>query len=175
MSTLKFDPRLVKMRGAVESDFPFILNSWLKSYRNSSMCKDIPNGVYYKLHGERVKEILFDPSTLVLMMVNSQDVEQIMGYVICNSKAPVLHYIYVKQAFRQYGLGGFLVKAAQAQFPNLATHCTHIARKWAPKAKAFNLVFNPYIGSIIDDSPGITEEALSENLESDEFTPLVQE
>ncbi len=150
---MKFDTSLVKVRGAVAEDLPFILNSWLKSYRNSSVSLSIPNQVYYPGHTNRVKEILSNPSTVSLILVNSTDADQIMGYVIFDLNAPVLHYLYVKQPFRKYGMGQFLVSLAITHHKSAILHCTHIAKKWKEKAKSFNLLFNPYVsGSSIDTS-----------------------
>ena len=37
----------IRLRAATEEDIPFIMNSWLKSFRGSSFSRNIINTVYF--------------------------------------------------------------------------------------------------------------------------------
>lgn len=141
------------------TDFNFIVSSWLKSYRNSAPAQDISNPVYYTFQAELIESILRDPANICLILSASNDPDQIMGYVIFNTTLPIVHYLYVKQVFRGRGIGALLLKAASNQHPGKTLQCTHVAKKWKIKARAFNLTHNPFLlrysyGTIPDPQAG---------------------
>lgn len=141
MSTKKLP---IHFRAATQEDVGFIFNSWLKSFRNSMHAKFISNTIYYTEHHKLVERLLKENK--VVVACNPEDPNQLYGY-ICASEVEgffVCHYVYVKQTYRNMGLG----KELLAQFNHeptkagLYTHHTRIADRLAPR---YNLVYHPYL------------------------------
>lgn len=84
-------------------DFKFIINSWLKSYRNSAPCVHISNIPYYSFHGELIERYVKKYETSVLY---DQENDNIIGYIVYKKEASAfwLAYVYVKYPYRKSGL-----------------------------------------------------------------------
>lgn len=137
----------VKVRLKVDGDTSFLLNSWLKSYYHSSyFCKRIREKIYYRFHHEVITRILGQPNTKVLIASDPIDTSVILGYLVYNEFEckPLIHYAYVKGAFRQMGIATTLIKAAEldlsiAQFTHWSFDCDEIVKKHP------NMVYTPYL------------------------------
>lgn len=133
----------VQIRNATEPDVPFIFNSWLKSYRGANAVKSITNPVYFEFQHKTIEGLL--KRCQVLVLCNSADSSQVYGYLIFEQVEgiDVLHYAYVKHAFRNMGLCNLLLSTAKIS-PNggFYTHETHTSTKLCGKKK---LVYNPYL------------------------------
>ncbi len=133
----------IQIRGYEQaSDFNFVINSWLKSYRDSPMCKDVANPIYFAGQGDRIEEILRNPETVCMIICAKDDPEQIIAYAIFDNKLPIAHYVYVKQLFRKRGLARMLFSVMINHHGNRRLHCTHFSSKL--KKKDY-LVFNPFV------------------------------
>ena len=114
-------------------DLNFILATWLNSYYES-MCDFRPRkNSFYKHHEELIKLKL--PQCTVKVMCNSEDPDQVMGYIV--TEGEVLHYLYVKSLFRGYGFA----KALLEQNPTTAS--SHITKQLWHVIKEPN--YNPYL------------------------------
>lgn len=134
----------VRIRKASEADVNFIFSSWLKSYRQSQACRNVANTVYYTEHHKVIERLL--QSCDVYVACSDTDVADIYGFS-CGEVVGgifVLHYIYVKHAFRQMGLGTQLLQVFQHNADSAAmyTHHTRPADDLAPR---YRFVYNPYI------------------------------
>jgi hypothetical protein len=90
----------VAMRRASTADGRFIADSWLRSYQPSRRCKGIPSDIYWANHRRVVSGLLDRADTWVAC--DPTDPWTIWGW-ICGAwegQALVLHYVYVKDAFR---------------------------------------------------------------------------
>lgn len=95
-------------RPAVESDLNMLLSDWLKSYRRSEFARDMTNAVYFRGHEPLVKSAL--SRSQVICAVNPEDPWHVFGWICFEpSSLPVLHYLYVKEPFRNYGIGAALL------------------------------------------------------------------
>lgn len=134
-----------KLRLADKEDVGFIFNSWLKSYRNSLFAKPISNTVFFAEHHKVIEKLA--KTSQILVACNKEDPAQIYGYA-CAERVDgvfVLHYIYVKQHFRRFGIGKLLLNSFDHNFEEEAavyTHHTKIAEKLAAK---YSLVYHPYL------------------------------
>lgn len=163
-------------RAGLPTDAHFLLSTWLKSYRNSGPVTKIPNANYFQGHQDLIVHILSLQGTAVEVVCAKDDPDQIIGYVVYNKLAPILHYVYVKYPFRKLGLGAMLVSIIKEHHKasGLPLHCTHIARQWDVVSRKFNLIFDPYnLGvSFGQQAAPVPEQA---NLPAEFDSPLVPE
>lgn len=134
----------IRLRAATEDDVNFIFNSWLKSYRHSHFAKYIANETYYTEH-HRIIETLLKKYTVVVAC-DEKDSTQILGYICAGNvqNCFVVHYVNVKHAFRNMGIGKELLNSFNHN-PDVAgiyTHHTRIAERLASK---YNFMFYPYL------------------------------
>lgn len=98
------------LRLSTEADLPFILSSWLRGYRQSSVTSGISNTVYYRSHEAALKRLLVD--AVVIVACAKDDPNQIFGYVVGEHDgiaALTVHWVYVKQPFRRLGMAAHLL------------------------------------------------------------------
>ena len=129
----------IHLRPYDPSDHNFILNSWLKSYRNSDFGKKIPNDVYYKSHAILIASILATATTVVACDPEAHHV--VYGYLCYspNNEGPdYFHYIYCKNSFRKLGIAKALVTAVNPGSAFIVTHLTDSLYR-------DNLTYNPYL------------------------------
>jgi len=129
----------------VTSDEPFVVSSWLKSYRNSHSTRYISNDDYYATLHPLVEGLARGAATL--LAVNPQDPEQIYGWV-CHEhigSVPVLHYLYVKEIFRRGKIATQLL--TQAGFtPDSAFYYTFLPRGAEHLRPHYpNAAYNPFL------------------------------
>lgn len=132
-----------QLRWATQSDYPFIANSYLKSYRCAPAAKAMINDVYYPEYKARLEAMVASGSVLVACA--SDDADQILGYLLFTELAgqAVLHYVYVKYPFRQHGIATALVLAAKPNFGTPYTVVTHQPKSWQAVSEKYKLVYNP--------------------------------
>ena len=113
------------LRGPTADDLQFIMNSWLKSYRNSDLTNYVPNKLYYDYHGALIKNIL--NRSLVSIICDVEDPSHVYGYVCYEllNEIFILHYVYIKFNFRNMGLCESTLKAVYPQFGEVETFITH--------------------------------------------------
>lgn len=140
------------IRTAKNEDLGFILNSWLKSYRDSIFSQSIKDYNYYPYQEERIKGILNAEGSAALIVCDPEDEDHILGYVVFNAFGPMLHYIYIKRHFRGFGLAKYLlegVKAHWGEYKDQPVICTHIPKgAWRTVSRKFKLDYNPYVISV---------------------------
>jgi hypothetical protein len=127
-----------KLRLAIGSDLNFIYSTWLDSYRyDSSLGKSCRNSTFYPSYQLVIDHILARASVVVVCMPDQEKV--IFGYLVYEPK--ILHYCFVKQAFRELGLAGLMWR--EAICPLVHTHKTLGAEPILLNHKEF--VFNPFM------------------------------
>ena len=102
------------LRQLRSGDLPLIYNSWLRSFKkqNDVDQNGLPGWMYWRYYHEKIEETLARAETRVLCAEAEPDI--IFGW-ICFEHAPtftVVHYLYVKNAFRKIGLARRLVGGA---------------------------------------------------------------
>lgn len=134
----------VRLRKANQEDVGFIFNSWLKSYKFSLFAKNITNTIYFAEHHKVIERLLKSNETIIAC--NDADPTQIYGFVNGGFVDGIfcLNYIYVKQSFRNLGIGKTLLNYFEHDPSSAAvyTHHTRIAERLAAK---YNLVYHPYL------------------------------
>lgn len=109
------DKAQISVRPALPGDFNFVISTWLKSYKSSSyFAKRIRNSIFFFYHHEVVSRLLSREDTKVFIACDLVDPNVIYGYLVQGSHEGVdlVHYVYVKSAFRGLGIARSLTAAA---------------------------------------------------------------
>jgi hypothetical protein len=78
----------------------FIINSFLKSYRDSK--KELNNQEYYSTYSKIILD--FISRFEIKVAVNPDNQDQIYGWLMCDPVSNCLIYAYVKYPFRRFGI-----------------------------------------------------------------------
>lgn len=134
----------VQFRDMAAEDNAFVYNSWLKSFRNGTMNRNVDNSIYFHNHHKLIDKIL-QRSTIVVCC-DAKDPKIIFGYVVYEKIDGqfVLHYIYVKNIYRKLGIAKKLLEQCKHDFSVLGcyTHQTQVA---VAKEEKYNLLYHPYL------------------------------
>ena len=125
------------------SDFNFIMNSYLKSYRNSPEASFMLNDIYFPEHSQRMQRLL--KTSQVLTACAADDPDQILGYIVTGKAHywAVVHYLYIKYPFRQMGVAKALVAAAEVPLGVQMTLVSHLPKNYSALSTKYKLVFDP--------------------------------
>ena len=134
---------MYQIRLARPTDFNFVANSYLKSYRTAPETKAMVNDIYFPEYKSRLEHMARTGTILVACAVGDED--QIFGYCITGEIGgyPLLHYIYVKFPFRHVGIGKALLTAALPELKEKVTVVTHQPRNWTQTAEKYKLLYDP--------------------------------
>lgn len=130
---------LIEIRDVIESDRNFILATFLKGLRyGNDTFGLIDSKVYFSEYQKIIDAILRHPDTSVAVACLKDDKQVILGYSIFNLSKSLLHFTFVKSAWRGIGI-------AKSLFPEKTTTVTHITKTGASIIrKSSKLVFNPF-------------------------------
>jgi GNAT superfamily N-acetyltransferase len=125
----------------------FIFQTWLKVYRyKSPFGKRISNTVFFDRHHKVIERILARPSSQVLCAVDPTEHSTLYGYLAHETASDkhVIHFTYVKEAFRRLGIAKALFEKAGIN-PREAcfTHRTYEFEWFEPKYTG--IVYDPYL------------------------------
>lgn len=136
--------KTLKIREVTEPDVSFVFNSWLKSHRHSDSTRGISSPVYYAGHHRLIERIILQSK--VLIACNKDDESQIYGYICAGHVDGILavHYIYIKQTYRNLGIGKELLNQFQHDFATASCY-THKNRMSDLLAEKYNMVYHPYL------------------------------
>lgn len=117
-----------------------IYATWLRSYQTSSlMTKLIPREVFFDQHHRVIDRILARPGTKVRLATMPEDPNLVFGWAVTEG-GDTVHYVYVKPAFRKYGIARALLSEVRSPFAY--THETYVLRDLHPRLEKCQ--FNPY-------------------------------
>lgn len=102
-------PFAVEIVAAPEDLRRLVAASWLASYRTAPEVRDMADDVYDAYMRARVSRLL-DRSRVVAALADGVAIGWACGERASTGRA-VLHYAYVKRAYRQHGLGARLLDA----------------------------------------------------------------
>lgn len=137
----------ISVRLVRQDDIPFIMSTWLQSYRRSSeFARHIIAPVYFAFHRKVVEGILARMTTRVQVAVDPEASEVIYGYIVTEWPAletfsvfgleprGVVHYVYVKEAFQNMRVATRLIEASCID-PKRC-YVTHLTRDKRDSAKS---------------------------------------
>jgi hypothetical protein len=134
---------LIEIRDGRLADKNFIYASWLRGvYYGDTWYQDIPKSIFMSNYHRVLESLLARPDLSIKVACLKEDPEIILGYaVLSNSNdSKVLHWLFVKAAWRKIGIGKSLVPAGLSA----VTHLTKIGRVLLSKIPS-NPVFNPFL------------------------------
>lgn len=107
---------VVRFRPMEPGDVNFVLDSWIRSYRESPWAGVVPNHRFFEVMHEAI-EGLIARGTKVVVACAKTDTTRILGWVAYERlhDGVACHYVYVKDPFRRRGLATELLKHATAQ------------------------------------------------------------
>lgn len=80
-------------------DKNFILNSWLlNNYYSNPDCRNTDKDQYMLEYGQHIKELMFNPDTVLIITALEESPNMVIGYQIY--KGPTLFWAYVKGGWR---------------------------------------------------------------------------
>lgn len=123
-------PKLI-LRPAAPEDLNLIRHDWFLSYRHST---DVRPDVYDRGQNALMERLIERCPPIVASLEAVP--EEIVGWVCRDVVSPVVHYVYVKHAFRRVGIASALIAGAKNH-----THETKAGTR--PFARVGSL-FNPY-------------------------------
>lgn len=140
------DNSQVLFRDHTSSDTPFILNSYLKSYREAPINRMLTDSAFYKLHVQTVNELIKSPLSHITVAVDPEHQDQIYGYVWYFRKGGEVYvnWLYVKLPFRKFGLAKALVaKVIGNGEETTAVHYTHFNDNFK-YFKSYGALYSPW-------------------------------
>lgn len=114
------------LRPPTEQDRAFIMNSWLKSVSIGDVYTYIHPSVFYSNHRALIERCLED--SFIICACDPKDPNHLFGFIVFQPKEQkIIHCIYVKRPFRNFGIGRQLVEAAFPDYTGPLT-LTHLDR-----------------------------------------------
>lgn len=143
----------VHQRPIEPMDHGLIYNSLLKSYQQQGYgAEGLDKELFFANHKKQVEKIL--SSCYGICAVSPGDHDLIYAYILFDlprdtlEAKPIMHYVYVKTAFRKMGFATWLIDSmmrscGSGPMPITITHRTKAFQRFVePKG---DFVFNPYI------------------------------
>lgn len=130
-----------------KTDKEFLFSTWLRNYKHSSyFAKRIRPHVFFAGHHAIIDHLLRKPAVKIAVACPRGDSETILGYLAYELKedaAPVVHFVFVKQAFRKMGVARTLFQSAGIDPGSIRfTHWTYpvddAIKKWP------EIIYDPY-------------------------------
>lgn len=124
-----------------DDDFAFVIDSWLRSYylHTYPQKPHMPKAVFFAARAKIIKQLLIEATTL--LAVKSDDPNIIVAYICFDKKENTIHYVYVKESFRGFGICRQLL-LSQGFFDG--TRVTHLTTKGRKILLSMNYSYSPY-------------------------------
>lgn len=128
----------IAIRHGTGSDYPFVLDSWLKSYSHSPRAAKLGHRYFSEM--EHDARLLLSRSEL-LLATDTDSTDVLFGWM-CLEKPTYLHYVYVKHAARRRGIATELLHSSGLD--NRVEYTCKPHSKLEQKAKVLGWRFQPY-------------------------------
>lgn len=126
------------VRQAAEADEPFIMDSWLRSFRHSWFAGPIPNSLYYKVYRPIIMAVRARPGARLLVCVDDDDPDSIYGFA-CIEPPGIIHYVYTKDVYRRKGVARRLLAGVREPL-----EYTFRTKEGHNALTGKNAIYNPY-------------------------------
>ncbi len=127
------------------SDIPFIYDAWTKCYKHgSSLGKSCKSPLFFDEYKRVIDHILQDPLTSGYVACLPEEQDVIIGYSVFEFISHILHWVFVKESFRDFGVARSLIPNEFFKAPKI--YCTHKTFYVEPIFRNNpNLEFNPFL------------------------------
>ncbi len=137
-------------RPYVPEDLNFIMNSWGTSYyKGSDYHHWMSPETFHHYHRPIRLSILNKPTIAVIVCASTEDPTLIIGWIVVEkpfeARGIILHYIYVKQAFKEQKISNELYSRAVLESPVFMTHMTDKARRILNRKELKNHFLVPHL------------------------------
>ncbi len=130
-----------KIRPAKKEDIPFIYSTWTKSYKYGSVLgKSCSGDVFFPEYNRVIDWILSQPNVSIEISCDPDQIDVIFGYAVFQHE--VLHYVFVKEAFWNLGIGKSLLNRSNIQF---FTHKTTYVKPILLLSNYSKWIYNPFL------------------------------
>lgn len=135
--------RALRPARAVEGhwdDRAFIVPTWSDSWHDESReVRDLPFRVYRERMFRRLDRILDRVGVEGFAAVLPDDETHVLGYIV--GEGPILHYVFVREGRRGYGIARELVATWALTHP--CVEASHDTKHGARIRRALNVTYNP--------------------------------
>lgn len=130
---------LIALRAYKFEDEGFVYSTFLKGlYYGDSWFRLIDKDIFMKNYHSIITSLLAAPNTVIIIAHLKEDIDTVVGYAILNTNLKVLHYIFIKPAWRTIGVAKMLV-------PETVDTVTHLTKMGLGILKTHpGLKFNPF-------------------------------
>ena len=130
------------LRPATVDDVPLIRDSWKRSYKGGGRAPKCEPLVYWEGQAELIDALL--KRSHVVVAVSPEDSTQVFGWAAFEKRGRVgiLHYCFVKAAFRRYGVARALLQEVSALPGLMHSHRTEDGDRLT---RALRSTWNPYL------------------------------
>lgn len=130
---------MIKIRPAVASDKSLILSTFLKSlYYSNDFYGQIDQKAYFDGYGRVIEHLLQKSVLRPLVACLADEPEVVLGWALVEPEASVIHYCYVKKAWRNQGIAKQLVQGLELKI------CTHLTKAGNAIRLKKSITFNPF-------------------------------
>lgn len=111
------------------------------------MVSGVSSTVYFAEMHEVIKGILNAPNTTLIVACDRDDSSTIFGYAVAQQigAALVIHWVYVKHPFRNFGVGRHLEAAVKGTVPHESIAYTLATKLTDVLTRKDQYVYNPFI------------------------------
>lgn len=117
----------VTYRDAAPDDMPFVLDSWMKSWRTSAWAGTIPNNIYFATQRDCIEQLIARGAKILI--ASHSKTNRILGWVCyeLTQDSPartVINFLYVKDAYLRLtpSIGAALADRVPGAKPGYFTH-----------------------------------------------------
>lgn len=118
----------LKACGPTDDEIPFVLDAWCKSYRESPWAGTVANDKYHEVQRWTINSLIARGAGILLAVpLDPAMPRRVVGFV-SYEKPNLMHYVYVKKAYRRKGVAAGLIAAVESltgQSLSRLTHRTH--------------------------------------------------
>ncbi len=140
----------LQLRRLQPQDHNFVLDTWLRSHRQTPWGLSMLEAIYFRNHRRRVLAALERSTTVVSCDPEFED--QIFGYIVLEDHGEMacVHYMYLKDLYRGMGIGKQMMELIpQASY----LFYSHQSRRRKDKRTKFSdhfekttgAIYNPYL------------------------------
>jgi hypothetical protein len=133
----------IRIRAMQPSDFNYVINSWLKTFKYTGpSVQRIRDYEYYQSYEPIVKSLIKRSDVFIACL--REEPEIIIGYLAIERQQDLdlIHFVQVKNLWQNIGIGRYLLQAAH---PQLITYFTHWTNPVDSLVNKFNFTYNPYL------------------------------
>ncbi len=115
------------------AEYPFIMDSWARSFMKSPWAGCIPNSMYADVSRACISEIIDRGAEGIVAVEGEGESRRVCGYFVTEPRRQILHFVYTKRDLRGLGIGRKLLEyALQATNPSdwTYTHKTKASDKF---------------------------------------------